>query len=164
MALALSVSAFGQGKDPVLFSIQGNPVNVSEFVGIYTKTNQDKADFSRSSLEEYLDLYIKFNLKVQKARDLKLDTIPALLSELEGYRRQLASSYLVDREVTDKLVKEAYLRMQSDIEVSHLFVAVDRNSAAKDTLTAFNGVNEYLQQIKKGSVRYYNFASGHLDG
>jgi len=163
LGIALGSSAFGQSKDPVLFSIHGNPVNASEFVGIYTKTNQDKADFSRSSLEEYLELYIKFKLKVQKARDLKLDTIPSLISELEGYRRQLASSYLVDREVTDKLVKEAYLRMQSDIEVSHIFIAVDRNAAAKDTLTAFNRVNDYLQQLKKGTATFEDLAVAQSD-
>lgn len=92
--------------DPVLFSVKGNPVHVSEFQHIYTKTNQQNADFSEASLKEYLDLYIKFKLKVQKARDMQPDTVPAFQSELDGYRRQLAASYLVDKEVTDKLVRK----------------------------------------------------------
>ena len=71
------------GNDPVLFSVEGNSVLVSEFTGIYTKTNQDKADFSRASLEEYLDLYVKFKLKVQEARSLHLDTLPSLITELD---------------------------------------------------------------------------------
>ncbi len=139
-----------QTNDPVLFTVNGSPVNVSEFVGIYSKTNQEKADFSRASLEEYLDLYIKFKLKVQKARDLKLDTMPALKTELDGYRRQLASSYLVDREVTDKLVKEAYDRMMQDVEISHIYIAVDKNAPAKDTVAAFNKAVEIMKSIKAG--------------
>ena len=50
------------GDDPVLFSVDGVPVHVSEFKYIYTKTNGEKADFSKASLEEYLDLYTKFKL------------------------------------------------------------------------------------------------------
>jgi peptidyl-prolyl cis-trans isomerase SurA len=141
-----------QANDPVLFTVKGNPVNVSEFVGIYSKTNQDKADFSRASLEEYLDLYIKFKLKVQKARDLKLDTLPALKTELDGYRRQLASSYLVDREVTDKLVKEAYDRMLQDVEISHIFIAVDKNAPAQDTLVAYNKAMDLMKAINGGKT------------
>ena len=48
--------------DPVLFTVNGDPVHVSEFKYIYTKTNGEKADFSEASLEEYLRLYTKFKL------------------------------------------------------------------------------------------------------
>lgn len=141
---------YAQPNDPILFTVKGNPVHVSEFKGIYTKTNQDKADFSRTSLEEYLDLYVKFKLKVQKARDLYLDTVPALKSELDGYRRQLAASYLVDREVTEKLVREAHDRMLRDVEISHIFIPLDKNAAAKDTIVAFNRIQDIMKQIKGG--------------
>ena len=139
-----------QPNDPVLFTVKGTPVRVSEFKGIYAKTNQDKADFSRASLEEYLDLYVKFKLKVQKARDLYLDTVPALKTELDGYRKQLAASYLVDREVTDKLVLEAHNRMLQDVEISHIYVPLDKNAASKDTATAYNRIMDIMKQIKNG--------------
>jgi peptidyl-prolyl cis-trans isomerase SurA len=136
--------------DPVLFTVHGNPVKVSEFRGIYTKSNQEKADFSRASLETYLDLYTKFKLKVQKARDLKLDTLPALRTELEGYRRQLAASYLVDKEVNDALVTEAHARMLLDVEVSHVFVACDKNAVTKDTLRAFQRIQRIASLLRNG--------------
>lgn len=137
--------------DPVLFTVNGTPVPVSEFRYIYTKTNQDKADFSEASLRDYLDLYTKFKLKVQKARDMHLDTVSATKQELEGYRRQLANSYLVDKEVTDKLVKEAYDRMQQDVDISHIFIAVDRNAKAADTLKAYNRALNILKKIQGGA-------------
>ena len=124
--------------DPVLFTVKGNPVHVSEFKYIYSKANQDKADFSEKSLREYLDLYTNFKLKVQKARDMRLDTISSLISELDGYKRQLAKSYLEDREVTDKLVKDVFDRMQQDVEVSHIFIACDLTKSPADTLKAYN--------------------------
>jgi len=80
-----SLSLIAQDKnDPVLFMVENTPVHQSEFNYIYTKTNGDNADFSKKSLDEYLDLYVKFKLKVQRAKDMKLDTIPALQQELEG--------------------------------------------------------------------------------
>ena len=126
------------GKDPVLFSVAGKPVLRSEFDYIYAKTNGDKATYDQASLEEYLDLYIKFKLKVQRAREMQLDTIPALQQELAGYRRQLADSYLIDREVTDRLIREAYERQTEDVDISHILVPTQTGS--NDTTAAYEKV------------------------
>lgn len=142
---------FAQTTDPVLFSVEGTPVHLSEFKYIYTKTNGDKADFSKKSLEEYLDLYVKFKLKVQRAKEMQLDTIPVLQQELAGYRKQLANSYLVDKEVTERLVKEAYDRSLRDIDVSHIMVLVPPTATPKDTLAAFTKINNLKAAIDGGA-------------
>ncbi len=148
--ILLACSASAQ-TDPTLFTVKGNPVTTSEFKYIYSKTNQDKADFSEKSLREYLELYTNFKLKVQKARDMQLDTIVALKSELDGYKKQLAKSYLEDKEVTDKLIREAYDRMQLDVDISHILVNCDRNKSAADTLRAYTRASNWLKMIKKGA-------------
>ena len=135
--------------DPVLFSVGNTPIHVSEFKYIYGKTNGEKADYSRKSVEEYLDLYIKFKRKVARAKEMQLDTITALKQELEGYRQQLANTYLVDKEVTETLIKEAYNRMQYDIDFSHIMLKIDRNASPKDTLEAFNKMKVILERLKK---------------
>lgn len=148
--LFLAIAASAQ-TDATLFTVKGTPVSASEFKYIYAKTNQDKADFSEKSLREYLELYTNFKLKVQKARDMRLDTIASLMSELEGYKKQLAKSYLEDKEVTDKLIREAYDHMQEDIDVSHILVACDRNKSAADTLKAYNRAVNWMKMIQKGA-------------
>lgn len=130
LSLAFLASLAAQKDDPVLFTVEKDPVHVSEFKYIYSKTNGDKADFSRESLEEYLDLYTKFKLKVQKAKEMRLDTIESLKQELAGYRRQLADSYLIDKEVTEKLIREAYERIQQDVDISHILISVEDNNDA----------------------------------
>lgn len=115
---------YGQSGDNILFDIAGDKVPVSEFQYIYTKNLGNKADFSKESLQEYLDLYINFKLKVKKARDMKLDTTAAFKREMSGYRQQLAKSYLVDKEVNEKLLLEAYDRMQRDLLVAHIMINV----------------------------------------
>ena len=137
-------------QDPVLFSVQDKPIHVSEFDYIYQKTNGKKADYSKKSLEEYLDLYIKFKLKVQRARDMQLDTIPALIKELGGYRRQLANSYLVDKEVTEKLVEEAYKRSLEEVDLGHIMVKLNSNPQPADTLLAFNKIMKAKTALDSG--------------
>lgn len=137
LVLAFNFAAQAQmEKDPVLFTVNGEDVRVSEFQYIYEKTNGDKADYSIKSVNEYLDLYKKFKLKVARAKEMKLDTIPSLIKELEGYQRQLADSYLLDKEVTEKLTQEVYNRSLQDVEVSHILVSVN----PKDTMNAYKKI------------------------
>ncbi len=135
-------------KDDILFSIAGNKVPVSEFLYIYKKNLGNKADFSRKSLEEYLDLYIKFKLKVQKAKDMKLDKSDAFKKEMAGYREQLAKSYLVDKEVSEKLIREAYDRMQKDLKVSHILVSTGPRNKYEDK--AKQRINKIYNELKEG--------------
>jgi peptidyl-prolyl cis-trans isomerase SurA len=158
----LPVLLAGQKNDPVLFTVHKTPVHVSEFSYIYAKTNGQNADFSRKSLEEYLDLYVKFKLKVQKARDMQIDTVPSLKSELDGYRRQLADSYLVDREVTEKLAKEAYDRIQQDVELYHIFFAAPRSAAPADTLAQYERAMMVKRKIETGAP-FAEMAREHSD-
>ena len=131
------------------------PVHVSEFNYIYTKTNRDSADFSRASVEEYLDLYVKFKLKVARAKEMQLDTIPSLSKELEGYRRQLADSYLINKEVTEKLVREAYERSTQDVDFSHILVQVSENASPEDTTAAYNKIIAAIKRIKDGEKNFW---------
>lgn len=148
--LGIAMTLWGQKNDPVLFSVAGEKVHASEFMYIYTKTNRDKANFSKESLDEYLDLYTKFKLKVQRAKDMKLDTIASLKQELEGYRQQLADSYLLDKEVTDKLIKESYERSKKDVSVSHIMVGLRKNSTSRDTMLAYKRIMAVKKELDDG--------------
>lgn len=145
------IAQTNEKSDPVLFSVGKTDVKVSEFEYIYSKANGKKADFSETSLREYLDLYTKFKLKVQKAKDMQLDTIPALKRELDGYRRQLASTYLQDKEVLNDLVEEAYERMKEDVSISHIFIGV---SAESDGISELNKIKEIRNEISKGKIKF----------
>ncbi len=151
LCLGFSVNLVAQKDDPILFSVEDSPVHVSEFQYIYSKTNGDKADFSKTSLEEYLDLYTKFKLKVKRAKDLKLDTIPALKRELDGYRQQLSKSYLMDKELTEKLVREAYDRSLYDVNISHLLASLPQNAEKDQEAAALKKINELYKTLEGGA-------------
>lgn len=146
----LSLSAIGQSSDEILFSVEDIEVPVSEFKHIYEKTNGDEADYSEESVREYLDLYINFKLKVKKAFDMGLHENAKIKRELKGYRDQLAASYLTDKQIKDKLIREVYNRQQKDREVSHILFGMGRNKTPEDTLKAYNRAMSVYDRLKKG--------------
>ena len=150
IALLISIVGFSQGPDPVLFSVAGNAVHVSEFEYIYNKNNGKEADYTKKSLTDYLNLYTKFKLKVQAARDMKVDTIPALIKELEGYRQQLTTNYLNDKEVTDRLAREVYDRQKKDLLIDHILFSMSPNASGQDTVQPFTQASNAIRLLKNG--------------
>lgn len=149
-----TTSLAAQADSDILFTVGDTDVTVGEFKYIYSKSNGEEADFSRASVQEYLDLYERFKLKVARAREMGLDTVQLLQRELEGYRRQLADNYIVDRQVTDKLVRDLYERQQQDIEFSHIFFPFKGNPTPADTAALYKQVLE-----AKKNVTAANFAA-----
>ncbi len=142
-----TLSLNAQKNDDVLFTVDNNEVSVSEFKYIYEKNNADNADYSKESLDEYLGLYKKFKLKVRRAKDIGLDTVKSLQDELAGYRKQLAKSYLKDKEISNKLIEEVAVRMQEDIEIQHIFVAVDLKTSEEKLATAQAKINNVYDKL-----------------
>lgn len=110
-------------NDPVLMKVNGKSIKKSEFEYIYKKNNQQQTD--PKSLDEYLELFKNYKLKVAEAEACGLDTTRAFRTELAGYRAQLVQPYLVDREMDDRLAKEAYDRLKENVEVSHILFRVN---------------------------------------
>lgn len=138
-----------QENDPVLMTVGKRNIRKSEFEAVYHKNNKN-ASTDEKALNEYLDLYINFRLKVAEAEDLGMDTTEAFKTELKGYRTQLAQPYLTDNEVTEQLIREAYERSKYDIKASHILIKVDENALPKDTLAAYNKALKIRERILKG--------------
>jgi peptidyl-prolyl cis-trans isomerase SurA len=136
-------------KDPVVMEIDGNPVTKSEFLQIYLKNNPNPK-FDQASLDEYVEMFTKFKLKVAEAEKLGYDTIPKLKKELDGYRKQLALPYLIDSVENQAMVTQAYDRIKNEVRASHILIRVDANASPKDTLVAYNKIMALKARIEKG--------------
>ena len=137
-------------QDKILFYIDDEPVYVSEFKYIYEKNNRDQADYSKESIEEYLDLYINFKLKVKKAKALGYHESKAYQEELAGYRTQLADSYVINREVISKMVDEIFERQQYDVELRHLLISCPRKASQQKLEEAKSKIEVVQKEIEKG--------------
>ena len=106
-----------------LFSYGEKAVTKEDFLKAYSKNNiEGKA--TEKSYRDYLELYIRYKLKVKAAYDLKLDTLPSQQTELKNFRNQVADTYMNDEESLNALVNEAYERSRKDIHLAHIFIAV----------------------------------------
>ena len=111
-----------------IFSYGTNQVSKNEFWRAYSKNNNGER--SEKLMREYLDLYIRFKLKVQAAKDAKLDTLPNIKNDIAGFRAQLIEQYLRNQSYSKSLVTEAANRNQYELEIAHVFVAYNADSAA----------------------------------
>ncbi len=142
-----TLSLFSQNADPVLLQVANEKVTKNEFIKVFEKNNTKSEKPDNKALEEYLDLYINFRLKVTEAKNLGMDTAKSFRDELAGYRKQLAQPYLTDSKASERLVQEGYNRKQLDIHANHILVRVDRLASAADTLIAWNKMNELRKRI-----------------
>jgi peptidyl-prolyl cis-trans isomerase SurA len=147
----VSPRAMAQASDPVLLSVGGENVTKSEFERVYKKNNTKDLAFDRKSIEDYLQLYINYKLKVKEAMELGMDTAQSFKDELGGYRKQLAQPYLVDKDVTESLVKEAYSRLQWDVRASHILIMCAPDAKPQDSLAAYNKIMKIRDEIMKGA-------------
>jgi len=123
-------------NDAVIMTVNNKPVYKSEFEAIFRKNLKETA-ITREALDEYMNLFTNFKLKVTEAEELGLDTNRKFKDELFGYRKQLAKPYLVDNQLNDNLIKEAYERMKEEIRASHILVKCDLDADPKDSLAAY---------------------------
>ena len=103
-----------------LFTYGNNAVSKDEFLRAYNKNKTAVTD-KAMALREYLDLYIKFKLKVKAAKDIRIDTLSSLANDLQNFRTQIEESYLNDESRVNALTQEAFNRSQKDIHVEYLF-------------------------------------------
>ncbi len=136
--------------DKALVTIGDEKITVAEFMKVYNKNNSQTDAYETSTIEEYLDLFINFKLKVKEAEELKMDTSKAFVKELNGYREQLAKPYFVDENVNEALLEEAYNRMLKDIRARHILLLVDEDANAEDALEAYNRITEIRETVTDG--------------
>lgn len=137
-------------KDTTLFNYGNKSVTSKEFYKGFSK-NKDKGFVSKASeVDEYLELYKKFKLKVQDAYDQGLDTTEEFKTELATYRKQIAKPYLTDKVVNEQLVNEAYERMKYEVKASHILVVVRPFASPQDTLLALSKINAIINKIDSG--------------
>lgn len=141
-----------------LFTYGNHAVSKDEFLRAYNK-NKTASTNKEQAIRDYLDLYIKFKLKVQAAKDMHLDTLPSLQSDLQNFRSQIENNYLQDDKEVDALVDEAFTRSRKDIHVQHFYVSINSKMPPADTLKLYKAISEAYDELKKGGTDYDEIVS-----
>ena len=153
--ITLNLNSFSQ---EVLLEIENDKITLDEFSHIFNKNN-DNEKIDREYLDEYIELFINFKLKVKEAKNLGFDTVATFIDELNGYRKQLAKPYLRDDNFNDELFDEALDRIQFDINANHILINI--NDENNDE--ALNKINDIRREIINGNISFEDAAVKYSD-
>lgn len=154
--------SFAQTNDPVVITINNKPITKSEFEYTFNKNNSENA-IDKKTLDEYVDMFVDYKLKVEEAKALGLDTIKSFVSEYNSYKSQLAQPYLENDEVKTKLAREAYERKKTETEVSHILLNLPRQYYPKDTVAVYNKIMEIRDKIVNGGQDFNAMAAEYSE-
>ncbi|NLV17882.1 MAG: hypothetical protein GXY51_00125 [Bacteroidetes bacterium] len=134
-------------NDSVLMTIEGKDISAGEFIRMYEKSHETG---QMPDIEDYLEQYVIFRLKVAEAIDKGLDTTASFRNELEGYRTQLAQNYLTDPGTKEELLKKTYERSRTEISAWHVLIECPAGSSPHDTLLAWEKALDVRERILRG--------------
>lgn len=147
---AIFAGAQSKNDKEVLMTIGNEKVTVKEFSDVYYKNNLKGEVIEKKTVDEYLDLFVNFRMKVMEAEAQKLDTSAKFKRELAGYRKQLAKPFMSSDDISDELLQEAYERSLKDIRASHILIRCDKHALPSDTLKAYNKAIDIRKRALKG--------------
>ena len=162
-ALALGLTAFfltsaqltsaqtpGMSDETVVLKVGDENVTLADFEHVFRKNNKDSVT-TTEALDAYMELFVNFKLKVLEAEAMGMDTVSAFKKELAGYRDQLARPYMVDSDLLDELVEEAFERKGMEVRASHILVSVVPDASPADTLVAWNRIQTLRDRVINGA-------------
>lgn len=147
--------AYAQQDDPVVMKINGMPILRSEFEYSYNKNNSDDV-IDKKTVDEYVDLFINYKLKVAAAYDAKLDTLGSFKKEFATYRDQEVRPAFVDSTDIMAEAHAIYDRTKERIgdrgliKTSHILMYVTQKAPAEKREEARHRADSLYSVLKAG--------------
>ena len=152
VAFVLSSCAPKQ-SDIVLSEFGNHKIKMKEFENALVKNSGSleaaKKD-SLSQLKDFLNLYTTFRMKIRDAEVRGYDQDTSLTNELNDYKKKIAVSFLLNKEIVDPGIKDLYNKRKYELRVSHIMIRPDTSGDA----AALKLATSILDSIKNGA----NFA------
>lgn len=135
LLLGVVILAFAKEKDPVLMTINGKQIKLSEFEYLYHKNNQQQVE--KESLDKYVERFVLYKQKVADAEAAGIDTTQAFIKEFEGYQKDLAAPYITeDTTYMWQLISEAYDHFKKEIDIDHFMLPLGATPDANAPILA----------------------------
>lgn len=154
--LLSSVMTWAQGNDPVVMTVAGVDVPRSEFEYSYNKNNTDGV-IDKKSVEEYVELFINYKLKVRAAQDQRIDTTTAFKTEFAQYRdQQIRPTFVTDADMLEeahKVYDDYVQRVGADglVRASHILVLVPQKATKEQQEAAKVRIDSIYDALKAGA-------------
>ena len=151
-----SVSLVAAQEDPVVMVVNGIPVPRSEFEYSYNKNNTEGV-IDKKTVEEYVDLFINYKLKVCAALDAKYDTLSSFKAEFAQYRdQQLLPAMVTDDDMeaeAHRIYDETVQRIGPDglIQTAHILLRVQQQGTPEELAAAKVRIDSIYNALKQGA-------------
>ena len=149
-------ASFAQSNDPVVMTVAGVDVPRSEFEYSFNKNNgEDVVD--KKSVEEYVDLFVNYKLKVAAALDAKLDTMSSFKEEYAMYRDQQVRPTLVTDADVEADALRLYQRIKENIgerglvRPAHILLKLSTQATQEEQQQVKNRIDSVYQALKAGA-------------
>lgn len=155
-ALAQAMAMTAQDSDPVIMTINGQPVTRSEFTYSYNKNNADGV-MEKKSVKDYVPMFVNFKLKVMAAQDARLDTVRSIANELRSYKEQLVLSSIADSAFMEEQARHTYemtakrFEGQDLITASHILVRLRQDATAGQQKAAKDKIDSIYAALQGGA-------------
>ena len=148
---SFSFLSFAQfNETDILFSVNNEPVLAGEFVRVYNKNIDLVEDESQKDIDNYLELYINYKLKLSDAYSRELHKNENYIKELKKYTKQLESTFLTDNVTQEKLLLEAYERTKYEVNISHVLIRMEEDD--NDTIEVYNKILSLRKPLLKNHI------------
>ena len=148
-----------QEDKSTLVTINDQTFSVGEFKQVYFKNLELVQQQEQRSIDQYLDLFIKYKRKVLEAQAQGLDKQQSYLKDFAKYQEQLARNYVYEENVTTTMVEQAYKRSKESIKTSHILILCNLDALPQDTLVAYNKAKEVRQLVLNSPESFNDIAA-----
>ena len=146
LLLGTAILAIAKG-DPVLMTINGKDIKLSEFEYLYHKNSQQQIE--KETLEQYVERFVLYKQKVADAEAAGIDTTELFIKEFEGYQKDLAAPYMVaDTTYQWQMISEAYERYKKEIDIDHFMLPLGQSP--EDTQASLNRMDSIRNCVLAG--------------
>ena len=147
LLLGTVILTFAKVKDPVLMTINGKDIKLSEFEYLYHKNIEQQVE--KETLEQYVDRFVLYKQKVADAEAAGIDTTELFKREFEGYQKDLATPYITeDTTYRWHFISEAYERSKKEIDIDHFMLPLGAN--ATETQQMMNRMDSIRTCVLRG--------------
>ena len=137
-------------SNPTIATIGDEKITLNSFEDNYAKNNGGWDSSAVSSMEDrqrFLDLLIKFRLKVKEARSQGLEKDTAIINEINTYNTSVAQSYIIEKDMIEQGMQQLYNRKKEEVHAKHIHFQMTLKSTPQDTLKAYNAAMKTLAQL-----------------
>ena len=156
MLLLAVTTAQAQKADPIIMTVAGVDVPRSEFEYSYNKNNTDGV-IDKKTVEEYVDLFINYKLKVQAALDAHLDTTTAFRQEFAQYRdQQILPTFVTDADMlaeAHKVYDQTVEQIGPDglVNAAHILIRTPQKATDEQQREAKRRIDSVYTALKAGA-------------